>query len=140
MPSEQILNSDVLQQSDLAALLRSENKAVSEKALVICSSLLRNPRVSLTKIFGDDLDARDRYHLWWQRRMQSSSKEYNENHVKGLLHLKSEVSQKLAKIEDEVATKAAIVEAVSKATCFIQTEAAAEQEHLLNKSVEEAEA
>ena len=47
---------------NLQALIKSEDKAQSEKALLICKKLLKRPDITLTTLFGDDLESRDRYH------------------------------------------------------------------------------
>lgn len=59
-----------LRHCDLAKLIRSEDKALSEKALEICKKLLKRPGVTLTILFGEiDLDSRDRFHQWQLRRV-----------------------------------------------------------------------
>lgn len=59
-----------LRKCNLSTLIRSDDKALREKALLICKTLLKKATISLTSLFGsDDVESRDRYYLWQIRRL-----------------------------------------------------------------------
>ena len=53
-PAQVFSDEDFFAKSDLSSIIRSDDRALAEKALNLCKNLLKKSQVSFSMLFGDD--------------------------------------------------------------------------------------